>query len=202
MRDAIVNAGQAGDTLGGVFEVIAYGFPAGVGSYVQGDLRLGARLAAAAMTIPAMKGVEIGDGFAVAADPGSRVHDEIVIVDGEYRRATNRAGGIEGGISTGEPIVVRIAMKPIATLLEPLQSVDLDTGEADGFTVRAQRCLRRAGGGGRRRGGRGAGSGRCRPRAVRRRDGDRAAGRRRGLSRAYRQAVKRRRRHGRVHGRR
>jgi chorismate synthase len=129
MRDAIVDAGQAGDTLGGVFEVIAFGFPPGVGSYVQGDLRLGARLAAAAMSVPAMKGVEIGDGFALAGDPGSRVHDEIVVVDGDYRRRSNRAGGIEGGISTGEPVVVRVAMKPIATLLEPLQSIDLDSGE-------------------------------------------------------------------------
>jgi len=129
MCDAIVNAGQRGDTLGGVFEVIAYGFPPGVGSYVQGDRRLGAILAAAAMSVPAMKGVEVGLGFACAALPGSAVHDEILIDEhDDYRRATNRAGGIEGGISTGEPIVLRIAMKPIATLLEPLASVDLDSG--------------------------------------------------------------------------
>jgi chorismate synthase len=130
MCEAIVKAGQDGDTLGGVFEVIAYGYPAGVGSYVQGDRRLGSLLAAAALSIPAMKGVEIGDGFAAAAERGSQVHDEIVLDDGVFGRRTNRAGGIEGGISTGEPIVVRVAMKPIATLLEPLQSVDLDSGEA------------------------------------------------------------------------
>jgi chorismate synthase len=130
MREAIVKAGQDGDTLGGVFEVIAYGYPAGVGSYAQGDRRLASQLAAAALSIPAMKGVEIGDGFAVAAERGSRVHDEIVLDHGDFRRRTNRAGGIEGGISSGEPIVVRVAMKPIATLLEPLQSVDLDSGEA------------------------------------------------------------------------
>lgn len=129
MCEAIANAGQRGDTLGGVFEVVVYGFPSGVGSYVQGDRRLGAILAAAAMSVPAMRGVEVGLGFASAALPGSLVHDEIVLsVDGDYGRTTNRAGGIEGGISTGEPIVVRVAMKPIATLLEPLTSVDLDTG--------------------------------------------------------------------------
>jgi len=129
MCDAIINAGQRGDTLGGVFEVVVYGFPPGVGSYVQGDRRLGALLAAAAMSVPAMRGVEVGLGFACAALPGSEVHDEILIDEhDDYRRATNRAGGIEGGISTGEPIVLRVAMKPIATLLEPLASVDLDTG--------------------------------------------------------------------------
>ena len=129
MREAVAAAGEAGDTVGGVFEVVAFGFPAGVGSYVQGDRRLGASLAAAALSIPAMKGVEIGLGFAAAEGKGSEVHDEIVLSDdGGYRRAGNRAGGVEGGISTGEPVVVRVAMKPIATLLEPLQSVDLDSG--------------------------------------------------------------------------
>lgn len=129
MCEAIVNAGQRGDTVGGVFEIVVYGFPPGVGSYVQGDRRLGALLAAAAMSVPAMRGVEVGLGFASAALPGSQVHDEIYVDDrGDYRRSSNRAGGIEGGISTGEAIVVRVAMKPIATLLEPLVSVDLDTG--------------------------------------------------------------------------
>ena len=131
MHDAVVRAGVAGDTLGGVFEVIAYGFPPGVGSYAQGDRRLGARLGAAAFGIPAIKGVEIGLGFEAARRPGSRVHDEIVwsAADG-YDRAGNNAGGIEGGISTGLPIVVRVAMKPIATLTSPLRSVRLGTHEA------------------------------------------------------------------------
>ena len=126
MHEAITAAGQAGDTLGGVFEVVAYGFPPGVGSYAQADRRLGARLAAALFGIPAIKGVEIGLGFAAARRPGSQVHDEIVwSATGGYGRSTNNAGGIEGGISTGLPIVVRGAMKPIATLMEPLSSVTL-----------------------------------------------------------------------------
>jgi chorismate synthase len=130
MRAAIAAAGQAGDTLGGVFEVVAYGFPPGVGSYAQGDRRLGARLAAALFAIPAIKGVEVGLGFAAAGLPGSQVHDEIVWSDDEgYGRASNRAGGVEGGISTGLPIVVRAAMKPIATLMSPLRSVRLGTHE-------------------------------------------------------------------------
>ena len=130
MQAAIAAAGQAGDTLGGVFEVVAYELPPGVGSYAQGDRRLGARLAAALFAIPAIKGVEVGLGFAAAGLPGSQVHDEIVWTDDEgYGRASNRAGGVEGGISTGLPVVVRAAMKPIATLMTPLRSVRLGSHE-------------------------------------------------------------------------
>lgn len=130
MRAAVAQAGQEGDTLGGVFEVVVFGFPPGVGSYVQPDRRLSARLAAALLGIPAIKGVEIGLGFAAARLPGSQVHDEIVwSPDAGYGRASNHAGGIEGGISTGLPIVVRAAMKPIATLMSPLRSVRLGSHE-------------------------------------------------------------------------
>ncbi|HMK93503.1 MAG TPA: chorismate synthase, partial [Thermoleophilia bacterium] len=126
MQEAIRTAGQAGDTLGGVFEVMAFGYPAGVGSYAQADRRLGGRLAAVLAAIQAIKGVEIGLGFGAASLPGSRVHDEITWTEGAgYGRTSNHAGGIEGGISTGLPIVVRAAMKPISTLLEPLASVTL-----------------------------------------------------------------------------
>ena len=130
MRAAIDAAREAGDTLGGVIEVIAFGYPPGVGTYVQGDLRLSARLAAAVMSVPAMKGVEIGLGFAAAGLPGSQVQDPLGYEDGRgYVRAGNRSGGVEGGISTGAPIVVRAAMKPIATLANPLASVELGTHE-------------------------------------------------------------------------
>jgi chorismate synthase len=130
MRVAIEAAGQEGDTLGGVFEVVAFGVPPGLGSYVQADRRLGARLAAALCGIPAIKGVEIGLGFGAARRRGSDVHDAIVWSEAEgYGRAGNNAGGIEGGISTGLPIVVRAAMKPIATLTEPLPSVRLGSHE-------------------------------------------------------------------------
>jgi len=130
MRAAVAEAGQQGDTLGGVFEVVAFGFPPGVGSYAQPDRRLGARLAAALLGIPAIKGVEIGLGFGAARLPGSQVHDEIVwSPDAGYGRASNHAGGIEGGISTGLPIVLRAAMKPIATLMSPLRSVRLGSHE-------------------------------------------------------------------------
>ena len=130
MVQAIDAAREAGDTLGGVIEVIAFGYPPGVGTYVQGDRRLSARLAAAVMSVPAMKGVEVGLGFAAAGLPGSQVQDPLGYVDGTgYVRASNHAGGVEGGISTGEPIVVRAAMKPIATLASPLASVKLGTHE-------------------------------------------------------------------------
>jgi len=128
MQAAIATAAERGDTLGGVFEVVVSGCPSGLGSYAQADRRLGSRLAAAVMSIPAVKGVEIGGGFALAAAPGSEVHDEIVwSAEGGYRRTTNRASGVEGGMSTGEQIVVRAAMKPIATLRSPLRSVELGT---------------------------------------------------------------------------
>jgi chorismate synthase len=114
------------DTLGGVVEVRARGVPPGLGSYASKETRLDARLAAALMGIQAVKGVEIGDGFALASLRGSAAHDEI---EPDRRRATNRAGGIEGGVSNGEEVVVRAAMKPLPTLMRPLRSVDLATGE-------------------------------------------------------------------------
>ncbi len=128
MIAAIDEAAAAGDTLGGVVEVLAFGYPPGVGSYVQGDRRLQARLAAAVLAVPAIRGMEFGLGFAAAALPGSRVHDPLGY-DPErgYVRESNRAGGMEGGISTGETIVVRAAMKPISTLREPLDSVEMDS---------------------------------------------------------------------------
>ncbi|MEE0653912.1 chorismate synthase [uncultured Bifidobacterium sp.] len=119
------------DTLGGVIEVIAYGMPAGVGTYVESDRRLDAALASAVMGIQAIKGVEIGDGFLEAMRPGSQAHDEIVTgADGHIERLTNRAGGIEGGMSNGQPIRVRAAMKPIPSIPKALRTVDVTTGEA------------------------------------------------------------------------
>jgi chorismate synthase len=116
------------DTLGGLVEVRATGVPPGLGSYATKDERIDARLAAALMGIQAVKGVEIGDGFALAQLKGSEAHDEIV-KDGGLRRTSNRAGGIEGGVSNGEEIIVRAAMKPLPTLMQPLASVDLQNGE-------------------------------------------------------------------------
>ena len=118
------------DTLGGVVEVRIFGCPPGLGSHTEPRLRLDARLAAAAIAIQAMKGVEIGDGFANATLRGSQVHDELAFAAGSFRRSSNRAGGIEGGMSNGEPIVVRIAMKPLPTLMRPLQTATIDTHEA------------------------------------------------------------------------
>jgi chorismate synthase len=117
------------DTLGGTVEVRAQGVPPGLGSYARKDDRLDARLAAALMGIQAVKGVEIGDGFALAGIRGSEAHDEIARDDRGIHRMSNRAGGIEGGMSNGEEIVVRAAMKPLPTLMQPLLSVDLQTGE-------------------------------------------------------------------------
>jgi chorismate synthase len=117
------------DTLGGVVEVRAAGVPPGLGSYATKEDRLDARLAGALLGIQAVKGVEIGEGFELAAMRGSEAHDEIVRDDGGMRRTSNRAGGIEGGVSNGEEIVVRAAMKPLPTLMQPLASVDLQTGE-------------------------------------------------------------------------
>lgn len=132
MRVRVQAIMQAKDTLGGVFEVVALGVPPGLGSHVHFDRRLSGRLAGALMSIHAMKGVEIAEAFANARMPGTEVHDEIVRTgdDGGLGRASNRAGGLEGGITTGQPIVLRVAMKPISTTLNPLQSVDLATGEA------------------------------------------------------------------------
>ncbi len=128
-------AKEAGDTLGGVVEVVARGVVVGLGSHVSADRRLDGRLAGALMSIQAVKGVEIGLGIALAALPGSAAHDEIVRSDGAagsrsggLARRSNRAGGLEGGMTTGEPLVARAAMKPLSTLMRPLQSVDLETG--------------------------------------------------------------------------
>jgi chorismate synthase len=150
MRRHIWDAMQAKDTLGGVFEIVVLGVPPGLGSHVHFDRKLDGQLAAAVMSIQAIKGVEIGPAFANARLRGTQVHDEIVFdgadaelaeapsalrqaqganIEKVLRRATNRAGGLEGGITTGEPIVLRAAMKPIATTLTPMQSVDLATGE-------------------------------------------------------------------------
>ena len=123
-------AHKDGETLGGVVEVLAYGLPPGLGSYVHWDRRLDARLAAALMGIQAIKGVEVGDGFLTAARRGSEAHDEIVRdEDGTIVRASNRAGGIEGGMSIGETLRVRAAMKPIATVPRALATIDVTTGE-------------------------------------------------------------------------
>ncbi len=118
-------AKAAGDTLGGVVEVIALGLPVGLGSHVSWDAKLDGRLAQALMSIPAVKGVELGLGFEAARRKGSEVHDEILP---GLSRASNRAGGTEGGMTTGEPLVARVAMKPISTLMSPLRTVDLKTG--------------------------------------------------------------------------
>jgi len=127
----------AGDSVGGVVEVTVTGAPPGLGSHVQWDRKLDARLAMALMSIQAIKGVELGIGFAAAAAPGSKVHDEIFYdaAAHHYFRRTNAAGGIEGGMSNGEDIIVRAAMKPIPTLYQPLKTVDLDTKEQIEATV-------------------------------------------------------------------
>jgi len=131
MVEEIDTCRKDGDTLGGVVEVLAYGVPSGLGSYVQGDRRLDARLAAVLMGIQAIKGVEVGDGFRTARRRGSQAHDEIVRgADGRIERSTNRAGGIEGGMSNGEIVRVRAAMKPISTVPRALATVDVATGDA------------------------------------------------------------------------
>ncbi len=130
MIDAIERAKEKGDTLGGVIEVRSKGVPVGLGSHVHWDRRLDTRIAAALMSIPAIKGVEVGLGFEAARLPGSSVHDELYPSPLGPVRNTNRAGGVEGGISNGEELVARCAMKPIPTLMKPLSSVDLSTGEA------------------------------------------------------------------------
>jgi chorismate synthase len=121
---------RAGDTLGGVVEVLAYGLPPGLGSHTSGDRRLDARLAGALMGIQAIKGVEMGEGFELARIRGSQAHDEIVSAGGAIRRVTGRSGGTEGGMTTGEVLRVRAAMKPISTVPKALQTVDTATGEA------------------------------------------------------------------------
>ncbi|GAB3954426.1 chorismate synthase [Kribbella albertanoniae] len=123
-------AQKAGDTLGGVVEVVVDGLPPGLGSYVHWDRRLDSKLAGALMGIQAIKGVELGDGFELARTPGSKAHDEIVAEDGTVRRTSGRSGGTEGGMSTGETLRVRAAMKPIATVPRALRTIDTSTGEA------------------------------------------------------------------------
>ncbi|MFI9274689.1 chorismate synthase [Kitasatospora sp. NPDC052896] len=125
----IDQAHKDGDTLGGVVEVLAYGVPVGLGSHVHWDRRLDARLAAALMGIQAIKGVEVGDGFELARVPGSQAHDEIVPTEDGVRRTSGRSGGTEGGLSTGELLRVRAAMKPIATVPRALRTLDVRTGE-------------------------------------------------------------------------
>jgi chorismate synthase len=141
--EAIDRAKEAGDTLGGVFEVVATGLPVGLGSHVSWDEKLDGRLARALVSIQAVKAMEVGDGVAAAGRPGTRVHDPIVRDDDKARaggigRASNRAGGLEGGVTTGEPLVVRGFMKPISTLRNRLPSVDLrDGSDADAATERS-----------------------------------------------------------------
>ena len=130
MQAEILAAQSDGDTLGGVVEVVAHGVPVGLGSHVHWDRRLDSKLAAALMGIQAIKGVEIGDGFETARRRGSEAHDEIYSDSGSLRRQTGRSGGTEGGMSTGEAIRVRAAMKPISTVPRALATVDVETGEA------------------------------------------------------------------------
>ncbi len=134
MHEEIRQTIIAKDTLGGVFEVVALNVPPGLGSHVHYDRKLDARIVSAMVSIHAMKGAEIGPAFANAGKRGSQVHDEIILEGEHLVRRTNRAGGIEGGISTGEPIIVRVAMKPISTLLQALDSVNLATGEPETTT--------------------------------------------------------------------
>ena len=129
MVAAIDQAHKDGDTLGGVVEVVVHGLPPGLGSHVHWDRRLDARLAGALMGIQAIKGVEVGDGFALAASPGSLAHDEIESGEDGLRRTSGRSGGTEGGMTTGEVLRVRAAMKPIATIPRALRTVDVATGE-------------------------------------------------------------------------
>jgi chorismate synthase len=129
MQAEIDQAHKDGDTLGGVVEVVVHGLPPGLGSHVHWDRRLDARLAGALMGIQAIKGVEVGDGFELAATPGSQAHDEIVPTPDGIRRSSGRSGGTEGGMSTGETLRVRAAMKPIATVPRALRTIDVSTGE-------------------------------------------------------------------------
>ena len=133
---------KANESLGGVFEVLAFGLTPGLGSHVSWEERLDGRLAMAILSIQALKGVSIGAGFEVAGVPGSRAHDEIFYSpERGYYRETNRAGGLEGGMSTGEPLVVRGAMKPLPTLTKPLRSVDISTHEpAEALRERTDSC--------------------------------------------------------------
>jgi chorismate synthase len=130
MQQEVEAAHKDGDTLGGVVEVVVYGLPPGLGSYVHHDRRIDAKLAGALMGIQAIKGVEVGDGFTTASRRGSQAHDEIVNTKDGVKRLTHRAGGTEGGMTTGEVLRVRAAMKPISTIPKALQTIDTTTGEA------------------------------------------------------------------------
>jgi len=146
MVSAIDEARRTGDSLGGVFEVLGHGVPPGLGSHVHYDRRLDARLALALMSIQSVKGVGVGDGFAGTEVPGSRAHDEIVRAETGYGRLTDRSGGIEGGMSNGEVVRVHAGMKPLSTLPRPLQTVDVDTGQAaEAITQRTDVCAVPAG---------------------------------------------------------
>jgi len=134
MHEAVRATMQAKDTLGGIIEVAAIGLPPGLGSHVHYDRKLDGRLMGAVGSIQSIKGVEIGQAFAQAQQRGTQVHDEIALHDGRLMRRSNRAGGLEGGITTGEPLIVRAAMKPISTTLNPIDSVDLATGAASPTT--------------------------------------------------------------------
>lgn len=129
MREEIEKTIHGKNTLGGILEIVALNLPVGLGSFMQWDKRLEAKLAMAVMSVQAIKGVEIGDAFENAKLPGTRAHDPINVQHSNLQRATNRAGGTEGGISNGQPIIIRAAMKPIATTLTPQQTVDLAAGE-------------------------------------------------------------------------
>src|SRR5512133_621424 len=129
IREEIEKTIHGKNTLGGILEIVALNVPVGLGSFMQWDKRLEAKLAMAAMSVQAIKGVEVGDAFAKARLPGTQVHDSMTLQHSNIRRSTNRAGGTEGGISNGQPIVIRAAMKPIATTLTPQQTVDLAAGE-------------------------------------------------------------------------
>ena len=142
MIDAIESAKKNKDTLGGVFEIVVRNVPPGLGSHVHWDRKIDGRLAQHLLSINAMKGVGIGDGFAAAAKPGSAAHDEIFWDEERgYHRSTNRSGGIEGGMTTGEPLRVRVAMKPLSTLNRPLKTVDVETKEeAEAIVERTDTC--------------------------------------------------------------
>ncbi len=142
MLAAVDQAKKAGDTLGGVFEVVVTGVPPGLGSHVHWDRRLDGRLSGALASIQGIKGVEIGAGFSAAATPGSALHDPVEYTPGHgLTRPSNRAGGLEGGITNGQPLVLRAAMKPIPTLARPLPSVDLATGQpSPGAVERSDVC--------------------------------------------------------------
>jgi len=147
MVAAIDEAGERGDTLGGTFRVVATGLPPGLGSYVHWDRKLDARLAMAILSINAVKGVEFGAGFEGAARPGSAFHDEIDYREGRFRHLSNRAGGLTGGVTNGEPLDLRAALKPISTMKKPMRSVDLVTRErVDAHYERSDVCVAPAAG--------------------------------------------------------